>query len=622
MLFLQQLTHHTNAVIHLRGYFFEFLQQSFTFRDLLILPVHRMPSSRSGRVKKRRTSRRAIVKRLPEDVLLEIFDFCRSDIVPDWNHQGWYRLAHTCKQWRSIIFASASRLNLHLVCTFGTPVEDMLNHSPPFPLIVYYGGGRRLPAQDEEGALLALQKRDRVRSIDLCASTSNLDKIFAVMNEPFPELEDLAFSIKHKGPGEPPDCPQFPSAFQAPRLRHLNLNKMLNENGLPQLPSLSDLQYLRLTGIFEPTDLPLESLASCLSLMPQLEYLGLGFDTPFVNDDIGREMVDVSIAKRIPLPKLSEIFFSGDSIYLDGLAVLISSPSLEKFYVTFPKEPTSTLSHLFELLSTVENLRCPIASIEFSGTQVDDPKVTIRMCGHEQTIECWPQFARFQIMFWCRSLNIQVASARQICASLTPVLSAVKKLHLYLKGARWQPGQEGDIEAATWHGLLRPFCTVEKLQIDPCPIWDLTVALGSNDVARSREILPELCKLTRPDYARFREAFDEFIARRRELGQHIRKCRRPPMPWFGDDSEEEDDDDKDSDGVEDESESDGEEGETRDAEGERGQGNTEPEPHMASDSDSWTSDGSGCYTELDSDYDRRVSSLRYQFIDRPSNIPY
>ena len=45
-------------------------------------------------------------------------------------------------------------------------------------------------------------------------------------------------------------------------------------------------------------------------------------------------------------------------------------------------------------------------------------------------------------------------------------------------------------------GLLRPFGKVEKLQIDPCLIWDVTVALGSNDVARSREILPELCELT------------------------------------------------------------------------------------------------------------------------------
>jgi len=504
----------------------------------------------------------------------------------------------------------------------------MLSHSPPFPLIVYYGGGRRLPARDEQGALLALQKRDRVRSIELCASTSNLDKILAVMNEPFPKLEDLALSVKHKVWDDPPDPPQFPSALQAPRLRHLNLNKMLNEEGLPQLPSLSGLQYLKLTGIIEPTDLPLECLASSLSLMPQLKYLGIGFDSPFFHDDIAREMVDVQNVKRILLPKLSEIFFSGDSRYLDGLAARISAPSLEKFHVTFLKEPTSTLPHLSGLLSTAENLRCPIASIEFSGTQVDDPKVTIRMCGLEQTIECWPQFACFQIIFWCRPLNIQVASARHICAALTPVLSGVKKLHLYLGGARWQPEREGDIDAATWHGLLRPFCQVEKLQIDPCLIWDLTLALGSNDVARSREILPELCKLTRPDYARFREAFDEFIARRREVGQHIRKCRRPPMPWFGDDCEDEDEDedgedeDEDSGGGEDESESDGEEDEERDAEDEQEQGDTEPESYTASDPDCWTSDGSGCCTELDSDYDRGVSSLRYRFIDRPSNIPY
>ena len=481
----------------------------------------------------------------------------------------------------------------------------MLVYSPPFPLIVYYDKRQRLSAQDEKGALLALQKRDRVHSIELRASASNLDKILAVMNGPFPKLEDLALSVKYNGWGEPPNCPRFPSAFEAPRLRHLNLNQILGEKGFSHLPSLSGLQYLRLTGILEPPDIPLECLASCLLTMPQLEYLGLGFDTSFATDDIWRKEVDVPNAKWIPLPKLSELFFSGDSIYLDGLAARISAPSLEKVYVTFLKEPTSTLSHLSRLLSAAKKLKYPIASIEFSGTQVDDSKVTIRMCGLEQTIECWPQFAGFQIVFRCWPLNVQVASAGQICAALTSMFSEVKKLHLYLEGARWQPAQGGDIvEDATWHGLLGPFRKVEKLQIDPCLVWDLTLALGSNDVPRSREILPELCKLTRPDYARFREAFDEFIAGRQEVGQHIRKCRRPPMPWFGED-------DKDSGGEEDESEDDGKD--------EQEQGDSESESR---DSDSWTSDGSGCCTELDSDYDRGVSSLRYRFIDRPSNIRY
>ena len=35
-------------------------------------------------------------------------------------------------------------------------------------------------------------------------------------------------------------------------------------------------------------------------------------------------------------------------------------------------------------------------------------------------------------------------------------------------------------------------CKVEKLQINPCLLWDLALALDSNGIALSRETLPEL----------------------------------------------------------------------------------------------------------------------------------
>ena len=50
----------------------------------------------------------------------------------------WYNLAHICQRWRNIIFGTASYLGISLVCTYGTPVADMLAHSPPLPLIIHY----------------------------------------------------------------------------------------------------------------------------------------------------------------------------------------------------------------------------------------------------------------------------------------------------------------------------------------------------------------------------------------------------------------------------------------------------------------------------------------------------
>jgi hypothetical protein len=63
---------------------------------------------------------------------------------------------------------SASYLGLCLVCTRGTPVADMLAHSPPLPLIIdHINQDPVTTAEDEEGILLALQHHDRVRRVRL-----------------------------------------------------------------------------------------------------------------------------------------------------------------------------------------------------------------------------------------------------------------------------------------------------------------------------------------------------------------------------------------------------------------------------------------------------------------------
>ena len=67
----------------------------------------------------------------------------------------WYRLAHVCQRWRNLILGSASYLGLSLVCTKGTPVENMLEHSPPLPITVDYNSENSITAEDEKAILLA-----------------------------------------------------------------------------------------------------------------------------------------------------------------------------------------------------------------------------------------------------------------------------------------------------------------------------------------------------------------------------------------------------------------------------------------------------------------------------------
>lgn len=112
------------------------------------------------------------------------------------------------------------------------------------------------------------------------------------------------------------------------------------------------------------------------------------------------------------------------------------------------------------------------------------------MARSEQTLDRWPQFAPFQLAFLCDPLNIQVASAGDICTALTSTLSAVQRLHLDdFDVGRWRVGPEGDIENARWHDLLWPFHNVENLQVDAGLMEDLSVALRPNDNGSSMGLL-------------------------------------------------------------------------------------------------------------------------------------
>ena len=72
----------------------------------------------------------------------------------------------------------------------------MLAHSPPFPLVIdYLDENRYLTAEDEEGIMLALEQRDRVRRIRLVdMPLLKLQKFIMTMDEEYPVLEYLIMS--------------------------------------------------------------------------------------------------------------------------------------------------------------------------------------------------------------------------------------------------------------------------------------------------------------------------------------------------------------------------------------------------------------------------------------------
>ena len=100
--------------------------------------------------------------------------------------------SHTFVKYGETSLGSASYLRLSLVCTNGTPVANILAHSPSLPLTVDYFGEGGITAEDEEGSMLALDQRDRVRHLRLyLPAVWNLQKLAMAIDGEFPILEYL-----------------------------------------------------------------------------------------------------------------------------------------------------------------------------------------------------------------------------------------------------------------------------------------------------------------------------------------------------------------------------------------------------------------------------------------------
>ena len=101
---------------------------------------------------------------LPDDVLLEIFDFHVVAQGPLRLEKGeieaWLSLVHVCRRWRSVVFGSSRRLNLRLVCSSKTPVRDTIDMWPELPLYIKAENAYYL--RDKEGVdnvVAALERR-------------------------------------------------------------------------------------------------------------------------------------------------------------------------------------------------------------------------------------------------------------------------------------------------------------------------------------------------------------------------------------------------------------------------------------------------------------------------------
>jgi len=127
---------------------------------------------------------------LPDDALLEIFSFY---LVGKANTGEWRTLANVCQRWQGLVFASPCCLDVRLVCTARTWIEDILAAWLGLPLLVLWDSGPDLSRlEGADNIIAALRHNTRICQIELNGHLTHLlRRITEVIQEPFPALSNL-----------------------------------------------------------------------------------------------------------------------------------------------------------------------------------------------------------------------------------------------------------------------------------------------------------------------------------------------------------------------------------------------------------------------------------------------
>jgi hypothetical protein len=407
------------------------------------------------------------------------------------------------------MLGSASYLRLCLVCSNGTPVVDMLAHSPPLPLVIDYGYfDGALIEENEEEIILALEQRERVRYIRLIIPVLNLQRLIMAIDEGYPTLEYLILSP----PTEDNTSLILPTTLQAPDLRHLALYGVALPIGSRLLITAVGLVTLCL-AMTHPSYIQPVVLLQWLSFLPQLENL-IYLSFPDLNRDVERQPIQAPITTHITLPNLRSFAVEGVSAYLEALFRHITTPRLEKLQIGFFKKVTFSVPWLLQFMNKTEDFRFDRAEFEFYDGRV--------------YVEVYPLEAKtvaFSINVKCWHLDWQVTSVAQIFHALSQTFSAVEHLTLAHEVHSQSSEEHNEVDRTEWRKLLRSFRNVKTLRIGNGLVEELSRCLRLEDGELPLGVLPELQELTYSGSGNAGDAFIPFTDSRQNAGRPVTLIR-------------------------------------------------------------------------------------------------
>jgi F-box-like len=404
------------------------------------------------------------INSLPDEVLLDMFDSYRqSTECYDYlwrNKYAWFNLAHVCRRWRTVMFASSSRLDLNVIMGPQKPGNIKTILSSHLPIIIDYTllYGRR----DVTGSVIwrmhaALRHRDRVREISLLGRYGDIFRKFIKATDyHFPALESLVLCFPHPHRHKP-DIPatslRGPDRSDLP-LRHLGLygGSLAYVSGLLlSATALTDLT-LNLTTP-NATDFDPSQGSSLLAYLQGMQCLrNLVLTTPFDPLDFQSEYQN-SVPKdtTVPMLELTRLHYYGLTTFLNNLMSGLSAPSLQDAYFGLCTIPLLYLSRV------VDDVREDFQSVSVA---FDMPNFYLLSSPHSGEIDHFEPGPSFRLNVNCSPYTINLMNST---GTPSTKLALAEELTLNFPSSN----MAGWMNVFSMRDFLRQFRSVRVLRVNP-----------------------------------------------------------------------------------------------------------------------------------------------------------
>jgi hypothetical protein len=387
---------------------------------------------------------------------------------------------------------------------------ELIGIWPPLPITIW---NSKVPMPEDYAFDAVIMHPNRVCQINICLTSSQLQRLASAMQEPFPALTHLLLDI----PSSSRPAPALPDGFlggSAARLQFLKLESI----PFPALPKLllsaTDLVHLDIWDIPHSGYISPEAIVTALAVLANLRNLFIGFESPLSRPNL--ESRHPPPRTRTVLPALTSFEFYGASEYLEDLVARIDAPLLDWIVITFFHQfifDTPQLALFMRRMPAFEAL--DHAHVFFNSDLVKVGSTPMTQTSHRTS---WLRIS-------CEKLDWQLSSVAQVFTSFFPSIYRVQFLTIDVfrdLPSEWQ----NDIENMRWLEFFQQFTTVVQLSVSQKFTRSIALALQELVGERVADVLPALRTITLEGFyshtsSPVREAIKRFTEARRLSGHPV-----------------------------------------------------------------------------------------------------